>query len=207
MFGIPTACSTAAVDYKKFPEPNTNLTIDPNAGPQTMIIAGGCFWCTEAVYQNVKGVQNVVAGYCGDSKETANYETVCSERTNHAEAIQITYDPKLTSYGHLLKIFFSIAHNPTQLNAQGADTGRSYRSAIFYDTPEQKGVAEAYIKQLNDAHVFGAKVVTTVESNTGFYEAEAYHQNYARLHPDQPYIARNAIPKAEKMLKAQQSEK
>ena len=205
MFGFgPTACSRANVDYKTFPDPKADLTVAADAGPQTMIIAGGCFWCTEAVFQNVKGVQKVVAGYCGDSKETADYETVCSEKTNHAEAIQITYDPKVTSYGKILKIFFSIAHDPTQLNGQGADIGRSYRSAIFYDTDDQKKVAEAYIKQLNDANVFGVPVVTTVEKDTGFFLAEDYHQNYARLHPSQPYIARNALPKVDKVVKAQQ---
>lgn len=205
MFGFgPAACSRAAVDYKAFPDPKVDLTVASDAGPQTMVIAGGCFWCSEAVFQNVKGVTNVVSGYCGGTKAEANYETVCSEQTNHAESIRITYDPKLTSYGHLLKLFFSVAHDPTQLNGQGADIGRSYRSAIFYDNADQQRVATAYIKQLNDANTFGVPVVTTVEPDSGFFEAEDYHQNYARLHPSQGYIQANAAPKVAKVIKAQE---
>ena len=203
MFGLgPIACSRGAVDYKSFPNPSEDLTLAPNAGPQTAVLAGGCFWCTEAVFQNVPGVIKVVAGYSGGTKETANYNTVCSETTNHAESIEITYDPQKTTYGKLLKIFFSIAHDPTTLNRQGADEGRSYRSAIFYQDEDQKKVAAAYIKQLDAAKAFDSPIVTTLEPFTGFYPAEGYHQDYARLHPDQPYIQYNAQPKVEKLEKA-----
>jgi peptide-methionine (S)-S-oxide reductase len=205
MFGTgPVACSRGAVDYKSFPQPADDLKVAANAGPQTLVLAGGCFWCTEAVYQRVPGVTKVESGYAGGTKETADYETVCTGRTDHAEAVQITYDPAKTSMGKLLKIFFSIAHDPTTLNRQGADTGRQYRSAIFYSNDDQKRVAEAYIKQLNDAHAFDSPIVTTVEDlrRSAFYKAEAYHQNYANEHPDQPYISYNAAPKVEKLKKA-----
>ncbi|MGN6728017.1 MAG: peptide-methionine (S)-S-oxide reductase MsrA [Tepidisphaeraceae bacterium] len=198
----PAACSRGAVDYKSFPSPNEDLQIAANAGPQQMVIAGGCFWCMEAVFQNVPGVIKVVSGYSGGTKEEAKYDIVCSERTNHAEAIQITYDPAKTSYGKLLKIFFSIAHDPTTLNRQGADEGRSYRSAIFYANDDQKRVAGDYIKQLDQAKAFDSPIVTTLEPLTGFYPAEDYHQNYAREHPNQPYIQYNAAPKVQKLEKA-----
>lgn len=200
----PVACSKAAVDYKTFPSPNEDLKLSAAAGPQTIVLAGGCFWCTEAVYQNVPGVLGVVSGYAGGTMETANYEAVCTGSTNHAEAIEITYDPAVTSLGKLLKVFFSIAHDPTTLNRQGADSGRQYRSAVFFADDKQKHVAEAYIKQLNAAKVFGDSIVTTIEPLNGvFYKAEAYHQNYANQHPDQPYIAYNALPKLEKVKKAE----
>lgn len=200
----PAACSRGAVDYKTFPSPKEDAKVSIDAGPQKLVLAGGCFWCTEAVYQKVPGVLGVVSGYAGGTKETANYEAVCTGTTNHAEAIEITYDPAVTTPGKLLKVFFSIAHDPTTLNRQGADSGRQYRSAIFYADEKQKHVAEAYIKQLNSANVFSSPIVTTLEPLNGtFFHAENYHQNYANQHPDQPYIAYNALPKVEKVKKAE----
>jgi peptide-methionine (S)-S-oxide reductase len=199
----PVACSRGAVDYKNFPAPAEDLKTAADAGPQTVVLAGGCFWCTEAVYQNVPGVLKVVSGYAGGTKESADYESVCTGRTNHAEAVQITYDPGKVSYGKLLKIFFSIAHDPTTLNRQGADTGRQYRSAIFYANEDQRKVAAAYIKQLDDAHAFSDPIVTTLEPlKDDFFPAEAYHQDYANQHPNQPYISYNALPKVDKLKKA-----
>ena len=202
MSGISCARAESQVDWHNFPEAKEDLTIDPKAGPQTIVLAGGCFWCTQGVYENTPGIVKVVAGYAGGTKETADYETVSSGTTNHAEAVQIIYDPAKTTFGKLLKVFFSIAHDPTQLNRQGADEGRQYRSAIFYVNDDQKRVAEAYIKQLNDEKVFAAPIVTTLEPLTGFYAAEKYHQDYARLNPNQPYIAYHATPLIEKAKQA-----
>src|SRR5690606_25160999 len=153
------------------------------------VFAGGCFWCTEAVYRDLEGVKKVTSGYAGGTAASANYEAVCSGRTDHAEAIEIVFDPSKTSYGELMKIFFSIAHDPTQLNRQGNDVGRQYRSAIFYADAEQKKTAEAYIAQLTGAKVFDDPIVTTLEPLEKFYPGEAYHQDYARRNPMQPYIA------------------
>jgi peptide-methionine (S)-S-oxide reductase len=183
---------------KNFPDPIVDITAPPD-GDATVVLAGGCFWCTEAVYLQLDGVKQVVSGYAGGTADTANYETVCSGTTNHAEAIQIRYDPRRISYGQILKVFFSVAHDPTQLNRQGADRGRQYRSAIFYANDEQKRVADAYIRDLNSARVFDAPIVTTLEPLDRFYEAERYHQNYAARNPAQPYIASTAIPKVEKL--------
>jgi len=180
-----------------FPDP----AIDPksvSAGPQTAVLAGGCFWCTEAVFVQIAGVEKVVSGYSGGERATANYEAVCGGRTGHAEAIQITYDPGKISYGQLLKIFFSVAHDPTQLNRQGHDVGTQYRSAIFYSDPEQKRIAEAYIQQLDQAKVFRSPIVTEVTPLKAFYPAEGYHQNYCSLNPRNPYVASVAVPKVEK---------
>src|SRR5215471_2470560 len=148
------SCLRANVDYKNFPDPKEDLKVSADAGPQTMVLAGGCFWCTEGVFENTPGVIDVVSGYSGGAEKTANYEAVCNGDTGHAEAIKITYDPKATSFGKLLKIFFSITHDPTTLDRQGPDTGHQYRSAIFYANDEQKAVGEAYIKQLDEAKVF-----------------------------------------------------
>lgn len=165
------------------------------------MLAGGCFWCTEAVFLQIAGVEKVVSGYSGGEQATANYEAVCSGRTGHAEAIQITYDPRQISYGQLLKIFFSVAHDPTQLNRQGNDRGTQYRSAIFYSSPEQKQIAEAYIKQLDQARVFNAPIATVVTPLEAFYPAEGYHQNYCSLNPHNPYVMGVAVPKVEKTKK------
>jgi peptide-methionine (S)-S-oxide reductase len=190
------------VDLKNFPDPKEDLKVAPDAGPQTMVLAGGCFWCTEGVCELAPGVSDVVSGYAGGSAKDANYEAVSTGTTGHAEAIKITYDPARTSYGKILKQFFSIAHDPTQLNYQGPDRGTQYRSAIFYETDEQKRVAEAYIKQLNDAHVFSAPIVTKLEKLDKFYPAEEYHQKFVQRNPNHPYIQYQAMPKVEKAKKA-----
>jgi peptide-methionine (S)-S-oxide reductase len=188
---------TMAID---FPNPTIDVKNEP-AAESTAVLAGGCFWCTEAVFHQIEGVKKVVSGYSGGERATANYEAVCGGGTGHAEAIQITYDPSQISYGQLLKIFFSVAHDPTQLNRQGNDRGTQYRSAIFYSDPEQKRVAEAYIQQLNQAKVFGAPIVTEVTPLQAFYPAEGYHQNYCSLNPQNPYIQGVAVPKVEKTKK------
>jgi peptide-methionine (S)-S-oxide reductase len=184
-----------------FPNPTIDLKTESAAREASAVLAGGCFWCTEAVFNQIEGVKKVVSGYSGGDRATANYEAVCSGKTGHAEAIQITYDPATISYGQLLKVFFSVAHDPTQLNRQGHDRGTQYRSAIFYSDPEQKRVAEAYIQQLNQAKVFGSPIVTEVTPLKDFYPAEQYHQNYCSLNPHNPYIMGVAEPKVEKTKK------
>jgi peptide-methionine (S)-S-oxide reductase len=183
----------------EFPDPAIDAA--PTAEPQTAVLAGGCFWCVEAVFKEIDGVLEVTSGYSGGTSQTADYETVCSGRTNHAEAIEVRFDPRRVSYGQLLKVFFSVAHDPTQLNRQGADQGRQYRSAIFYTDEEQRRVAEAYIQQLNAAGAYDSPIVTEVASLEAFYEAEAYHQDYAERHPMQPYILFTSTPKVAKLRK------
>jgi peptide-methionine (S)-S-oxide reductase len=162
---------------------------------ETAVLAGGCFWGVQGVFQHVKGVTNVMAGYTGGTVQDANYNAVSSGTTGHAESVQVTFDPTQITYGGLLQIFFSVAHNPTELNFQGPDTGTQYRSAIFPQTAAQQQVAQAYIAQLNASHVFAAPVATRVEPNAQFYPAEAYHQNYLTIHPESPYIIINDLPK------------
>lgn len=183
----------------EFPDPA--IDVAPTAEPQAAVLAGGCFWCVEAVFKEVEGVQEVTSGYSGGTAQTADYETVCSGRTNHAEAIEVRFDSNRVSYGQLLKLFFSVAHDPTQLNRQGADQGRQYRSAIFYTDEEQKRVAEAYIQQLNAAGAYDKPIVTEVASLEAFYQAESYHQDYAERHPMQPYIMFTSTPKVAKLRK------
>lgn len=182
-----------------FPDPAVD--VKPASGNQTAVLAGGCFWCTEAVFEIVDGVKDVISGYSGGTRETAKYDTVSTGRTGHAESILITWDPAKTSYGQLLKIFFSVAHDPTSLNRQGADVGPQYRSAIFYVNDEQKSVAEAYIRQLNEAHVFRSPIVTQVVPLDKFYTAEKYHQDYAVNNRSNPYIVQVSDPKVEKLKK------
>jgi peptide-methionine (S)-S-oxide reductase len=189
----------ANVSPEEFPDPVADSALEHNPGQATAVLAGGCFWCVEAVYKNLDGVSAVKSGYAGGTKETADYETVCTGRTNHAESVEVTYDPSRISYGQILKVFFSIAHDPTQLNRQGPDTGRQYRSAIFYAGDEQKRVATAYIDQLNKAHVFDRPIVTEVVPLEAFFEAETYHQDYAARNPLNPYIVFNAQPKVRKL--------
>jgi peptide-methionine (S)-S-oxide reductase len=165
------------------------------SGEQNAVVAGGCFWGIQAVFQHVKGVKNATSGYSGGEARTAQYEIVSAGETGHAESVKITYDPAKITYGELLRVFFSVAHDPTQLNRQGPDEGTQYRSVIFYSNDEQKKIAEAYIAQLDKAKVFPRSIVTQVVSLKAFYPAEAYHQNYATLHPDQPYIVYNDAPK------------
>ena len=190
-----------------FPGPDEELLPrageSPRAGEaeQTLVLAGGCFWCTEAVYRELDGVMSVVSGYAGGSPETANYRAVCGGATSHAEAIEIRYDPARASFGELLRIFFSVAHDPTQLNRQGNDVGRQYRSAIFYQGEDQKRVAANYIAKLDKARVFDNPIVTTLEPLKKFHRAEDDHQDYARLNPGQPYILHVAAPKVAKLRK------
>jgi peptide-methionine (S)-S-oxide reductase len=169
---------------------------EPNsAHEETAVLAGGCFWGVQSVYNRVKGVKHTMAGYAGGSKETANYSAVSSEQTGHAESLKIVFDPQVVSYGTILRIFFSVVHDPTQLNRQGPDVGTSYRSAIFYESPEQEKVAQAYIAQLDAAQVFPKKIVTQVVPLKGFYDGEAYHQDYADHNPNNPYIQVCDVPK------------
>jgi peptide-methionine (S)-S-oxide reductase len=195
----------ARVSPEDFPDPLVDSALLDKAGQATAVLAGGCFWCVEAVYKNLDGVSAVKSGYAGGSAETADYATVSSGTTNHAEAVEVVYDPSRISYGQILKVFFSIAHDPTQLNRQGPDTGRQYRSAIFYGDDEQKRVAEAYIDQLNEARVFDGPIVTEVVPLEAFFEAETYHQDYAARNPSNPYIVVNAQPKVRKLRSYQAS--
>jgi peptide-methionine (S)-S-oxide reductase len=178
-----------------FPSPAKDIHAAPGAARQVAVLAGGCFWGVEAVFERLNGVVDVVSGYAGGTKGTAHYTVVGTGTTGHAESVQITYDPAVVSYGTLLKVFFAVAHDPTELNRQGPDEGTQYRSAIFYATDEQKDVAESYIRQLNEARVFAGPVVTTVAALQGFYAAEAEHQNFLVRHPDYPYIVVNDLPK------------
>jgi peptide-methionine (S)-S-oxide reductase len=189
----------AAEDAMVIPPP----AMDAKAadGIQTAVIAGGCFWGVQGVFQHTAGVVNAVSGYAGGSKTTASYPIVSTGTTGHAESVEIKYDPKKISYGKILQIFFSVAHDPTQLNRQGPDSGTQYRSAIFTTSDEQKKVADAYIAQLNAAKVYGKPIVTKVGPLDAFYPAEAYHQDYLTLHPTQPYIAYNDLPKVENLKK------
>lgn len=179
------------------PDPSIDIPRSGAANSQTAVFAGGCFWGVEGVFDHVKGVSKVVSGYAGGQGNTASYEQVSSGQTGHAESVRITYDPARISYGQLLKVFFAVAHDPTELNRQGPDSGTQYRSAIFYVNADQKRVADAYIAQLQAAHVFAQPIVTQVTSLKGFYDAEAYHQNYLADHPNQPYIVINDLPKIE----------
>jgi peptide-methionine (S)-S-oxide reductase len=177
------------------PDPKIDAAPATAKGAETAVFAGGCFWGVDAVFKHVKGVTQVVSGYAGGSAETAKYEVVSSGGTGHAESVRITYDPARISYGQLLKVFFSVAHDPTELNRQGPDTGTQYRSAVFFANDEQKRVTEAYIAQLQAARAFPRPIVTQVTPLKGFYEAEAYHQDYLVRHPNQPYIVINDLPK------------
>ena len=168
---------------------------------ETAVFSGGCFWGVQGVFQHVQGVQNVVSGYTGGSSGTAHYEMVGSGSTGHAESVQITFDPSKVSYGTLLQIFFSVAHNPTELNRQGPDSGTQYRSAIWATSASQQQVAKAYIAQLDAVHTFGHAIVTQVNTAGGFYAAEGYHQNFLTLHPDDGYIAANDLPKVVQLKK------
>ena len=167
----------------------------------TAVFAGGCFWGVDAVFRHVKGVSKVVSGYAGGGADTANYETVSTGMTGHAESVEVTYDSSQVSYDDLLKVFFFVAHDPTELNRQGPDSGTQYRSSIFYVNDEQKKMADGYIAQLDQKKAFSEPIVTKVVTLTGFYPAEAYHQNYLALHPDQPYIVINDLPKLERLQK------
>jgi peptide-methionine (S)-S-oxide reductase len=193
------APSRAAEDAVIIPAPA--MDVKAADGIQTAVIAGGCFWGVQGVFQHAAGVINAVSGYAGGSKATADYGAVSGGSTGHAESVEIKYDPKKISYGKILQIFFSVAHDPTQLNRQGPDSGTQYRSAIFTANDEQKKVAEAYLAQLNAAKVYKKAIVTKIGPLEAFYPAEAYHQDYLTLHPNQPYIVFNDIPKVENLKK------
>jgi peptide-methionine (S)-S-oxide reductase len=169
------------------------------AAPQTIVLAGGCFWGVQAVFQHVKGVREALSGYAGGEAATAHYEMVGTGETGHAESVRVTYDPSIVTAGELLRVYFSVAHDPTELNRQGPDTGTQYRSEIYFTTPEQEKIARAYIAQLDKAKVFGGPIVTKVEPLKAFYPAEDYHQNYAALNPDNPYIVINDRPKVDNL--------
>ncbi len=188
------ACN-AADRTVSVPSPAVDATPATAKTPQTAVVAGGCFWGIQAVFQHVKGVISATSGYSGGAAKTAEYELVSTGDTGHAESVKIIYDASQITYGQLLRIFFSVAHDPTELNRQGPDTGTQYRSSIFYATDEQKRIAETYIAQLEQAKVFPRPIVTQVVPLKAFYPAESYHQNYAQLHPDNPYIVYNDAPK------------
>jgi peptide-methionine (S)-S-oxide reductase len=200
---IIMALTTSVRGASELPAPALDLPADKNAKAgemHTAVFAGGCFWCVEGVFRQIKGVTAAVSGYAGGSKETANYERVCTGLTGHAESVKITYDPSKVTYGQLLRVLFT-AIDPTTKNSQGPDFGPQYRSAVFYENDDQKKVAEAYIKQLDDAKVFPHPIVTTLEplKSEAFYAAEGYHQNYVACHLNNPYITQVALPKVEKV--------
>jgi len=193
------ACNSFRASATALPDPKHDAVQTSQKGEQVAVLAGGCFWGIEAVFEHVKGVKNVASGYSGGSAATADYRTVSSGRTGHAESVRIVFDPSQVTYGQLLKVFFSVAHNPTELNRQGPDVGTQYRSAIFYADEEQKRIATAYIAQLNEAKTFSHPIVTQVVPLEHFFEAEAYHQDYVVNHPDEPYIVFNDAPKVENL--------
>jgi peptide-methionine (S)-S-oxide reductase len=195
IFAGTIACTAKAGTDTPVPAPIVDAPHATASTLQTMVVAGGCFWGIQAVFQHVKGVVSATSGYSGGSAKTAEYETVSTGETGHAESVQIVYDPSKVTYGELLRVFFSVAHDPTQLNRQGPDQGTQYRSVIFYNSDEQKRIADAYIAQLDQAKVFPHAIVTQVVPLKAFYPAEAYHQNYAATHPNQPYIMFNDAPK------------
>jgi peptide-methionine (S)-S-oxide reductase len=188
-----------ALDIEKFPAPAVDA--EGESGKRKVVLAGGCFWCTEAVFEQIDGVKKVVSGYAGGTAKTANYKAVSMGASDHAEVIEVTYDSAKVSLGHVLKVFFSVAHDPTQVDRQGPDHGRQYRSGIFYADDAQKKVAEAYIAQLNAAGVFKKPIATEVSKLDKFYPAEDYHQDFVKRNPNQPYVVVNAIPKVKKTKK------
>jgi len=187
------------VPAEQFPDPVIDAPADLLVAEQFIVLGGGCFWCTEAVFAKLEGVIGVVSGYAGGTADTANYQAVCSGMTDHAEVIRVQYDSHRITLGQLLKVFFAVAHDPTQLNRQGNDMGRQYRSSIFYASVNQERVAAAYIQQLKDAKVFDQPIVTTLEPLVEFFEAEAYHQEFVARNPNQPYVAAVAVPKVTKL--------
>ncbi len=190
-----SAYSRSNTSATSFPAPAVDDSLASGSSQQTAVIAGGCFWGIQAVFQHVKGVISATSGYSGGEAKTAHYRTVGTGTTGHAESVKIVYDPSQITYGQLLRVFFSVAHDPTELNRQGPDDGTQYRSAIFYNSDGQKRIADAYIAQLDQAKVYRDKIVTQVVPLKGFYEAEGYHQNFAALHPDDGYIVVNDAPK------------
>ena len=200
-FALSLAGAKSAEPAIALPAPALGEATDSAAAEEKVVLAGGCFWGVQAVFQHVKGVTEAMSGYAGGDKDAASYEQVSTGRTGNAESVEVTFDPRVVSYGTILQIYFSVAHNPTELNSQGPDSGSQYRSEIFAESEAQKRVAEAYIAQLDAAKAFSAPIVTRVEPLRGFTPAEAYHQNYATLNPDSAYIVYNDAPKVENLWK------
>jgi peptide-methionine (S)-S-oxide reductase len=196
------ACQVGANAINKvIPAPAVDTPAAEATGSQTAVLAGGCFWGLQGMFEHVQGVTKVVAGYSGGAKATAHYEMVGTETTGHAESVEITFDPKRITYGQLLRLYFAVAHDPTELNRQGPDSGPSYRSEIFFNSPTQERVAKAYVAQLNQGKVFGSPIVTKIEPLKGFYPAEGYHQDFLIHNPTYPYIVRNDLPKIDALKK------
>jgi peptide-methionine (S)-S-oxide reductase len=192
---LGTLACHAASNAVKLPDPTADTPLAKAKSTQTVVLAGGCFWGIQAVFEHVKGVSSATAGYSGGAANTAQYEVVSTGQTGHAESVKVVYDPSQVSFGQLLKVFFSVAHDPTELNRQGPDEGTQYRSVIFFANDDQKKVAQAYIDQLNRGKLFPGPIVTQLTPLQAFYPAEAYHQDYAEHHPYEPYIAMNDLPK------------
>ncbi len=192
-----TTTTRGAAAKSPVPPATTDAPLAQTPGKQSAVFAGGCFWGTQSVFERVKGVVDTTVGYAGGSADTATYDQVTTETTGHAESVKVVYDPSRITYGQLLRIYFSVAHDPTQLNRQGPDVGTSYRSAIFYSSDEQRKISQAYIAQLDAAHVFPSRIVTQVTPLKGFYDAESYHQHYADHNPSNPYILVCDRPKIE----------
>lgn len=197
VFLLSTIACHAASNAVKLPDAAADTPLAKAKSTQTVVLAGGCFWGIQAVFEHVKGVSSATAGYSGGSANTAQYETVSSGQTGHAESVKVVYDPSQVSFGQILKVFFSVAHDPTELNRQGPDSGTQYRSVIFFSNDDQKRVAQAYIDQLNRGKLFPEPIVTQTVPLQAFYPAEAYHQDYAVHHPYEPYIAINDLPKVD----------
>jgi peptide-methionine (S)-S-oxide reductase len=193
--GLPSAAESA----RPIPPPALDEPSNPQATSEVAVLAGGCFWGVQGVFQHVEGVTSAASGYAGGTADTAHYEMVSTGTTGHAESVRVTFDPRRISYGHILQIYFSVAHDPTELNRQGPDAGTQYRSAIFLTNPQQAQIAEAYIAQLDQAHVFNAEIVTKIEPGRNFYPAEDYHQDFLTRNPRYPYIAINDLPKIENL--------
>jgi peptide-methionine (S)-S-oxide reductase len=198
---IYVAAGRASDPAVKVPDPAVDAPLAAAKGERVAVLAGGCFWGVDAVFKHVRGVNSVTSGYAGGGSKPARYDAVSTGTTGHAESVRIAYDPSRVTYGQLLKVFFAVAHDPTELNRQGPDVGTQYRSAIFYADDEQRRIAEAYVEQLNGAKVFARPVVTQVTKLDSFHPAEAYHQNYLALHRDEPYIVYNDLPKLENLRK------
>jgi len=199
-FGGGASCNSSS-DVVALPEPAADNPLAAAKGQETVVVAGGCFWGIQAVFERLRGVLRATSGYSGGAANTATYEKVCSGRTGHAESVEVVFDPSQISFGQILKVFFSVAHDPTQLNRQGPDQGTQYRSAIFYTSEGQKRLSEAYVTQLDSARVFRQPIVTQIVPLEAFYAAEDYHQGYLDLHPENMYIVINDYPKVENLRK------
>jgi peptide-methionine (S)-S-oxide reductase len=195
------AATTSAANPAAIPDPAVDEKLAAHPGQETLVVAGGCFWGVQTVFKHVKGVTRSTAGYSGGAVKNPGYEDVSTGTTGHAESVEIVYDPSVITLGQLLKVFFSVVHDPTQLNRQGPDTGTQYRSAIFYGNAEQQRIAQAYVDQLNQAKIFSEPIVTQIVPLKGFYTAESYHQDYAEHHPENPYIQICDLPKLKNLQK------